>query len=682
MANPTAKNNNSGSTTRGGGTPRGTSKSLPNSTDLETQVQNDACPVKDVVTARRYLDEHSWLLASEQFSREKLANILFAISLEDKSISKDAKSAVRAVAFILLDEFEENFANSLFNKISDKIAVSIDTATKQIETSANFIKSTSDTQAAETLKVTNAATALQTELDKATKVTTTLQTSVTAIDTTIDKLSSLSKFAETIAESSKKMAQSVEELSKTPPKVTLSPPPNPNTQSSYASIAANGTPQSSPSSTFNSNTPDYIQRIKNRLALQSKQLYISFEASDTQAPKDRGGPAAFVLRGKLNELMKELDIKTGQQSTSSGAAIKALQFTERSAMLLEFDTPDSTARFNKYAKEHNLLTRICPTAKIQPRTYRIVMKFVPCDGTFDPSDRSQLRELESDQDLPDDAILAASWIKKPSLRAPNQKTANVKVICSDPVTANKLLTNRVFISNALVSVQKDLQEPIRCNKCQQYGHIRENCPNPERCANCARDHPTPDCNHPNDHHCVSCGTSSTHSSSDRNKCPQFTKHASSLDARLPENSMPYFPVLNQDWTFVLAPKNNNASTASTSNRPKNNSQRSNTSQPQQNNKGKQPQQPRQQQQVQTTLQSAGQFVFPQGFVPPAGFNPAFASWQPTQPMIAPTPHAGSSSLPLPSPQPQWRPVSPFANGFEPVGNWYNNADYSTGHRHP
>ena len=88
------------------------------------------------------------------------------------------------------------------------------------------------------------------------------------------------------------------------------------------------------------------------------------------------------------------------------------------------------------------------------------MKFVPCDGTFTPEDKDQLHTIETDHKLEEGTIILAAWIKKPELCLPNQKTANVKVICSSPVTANELLLGRVFIANSRVIIIKDAQEPI------------------------------------------------------------------------------------------------------------------------------------------------------------------------------------------------------------------------------
>ena len=174
---------------------------------------------------------------------------------------------------------------------------------------------------------------------------------------------------------------------------------------------------------------------------------------------------------------------------------------------------------HSYCKNRNLLIKICTSAKIQPGMYRIMMKFVPYNGTFSPKDDTHLHIVELNHNLKHSSILSASWIKKPKHCTPNQKTANIKVICSSPQTANWLPNERVFIANSRILVVKDIQEPIHCNKCQEYRHIHEQYTNEERCSTCVHLHPTDNCMHPHEHHCISCGNSSNHTSVDKSNCP-------------------------------------------------------------------------------------------------------------------------------------------------------------------
>ena len=157
-----------------------------------------------------------------------------------------------------------------------------------------------------------------------------------------------------------------------------------------------------------------------------------------------------------------LDQETNQVSLAAGQHIKALQFTENDAILLEFESTSSANRFRSYCKDsnNNLLPCICSSAKIQPHLYQLVAKFILCDGSFSLECQDQLHLIEADHNLKHRSIVSASWIKRPELCSPNQKTANVKIICSSPMAANKLLLERVFIANSRVVITKDTHEPI------------------------------------------------------------------------------------------------------------------------------------------------------------------------------------------------------------------------------
>lgn len=200
--------------------------------------------------------------------------------------------------------------------------------------------------------------------------------------------------------------------------------------------------------------------------------------------------------------------------------------------------------------------------------------------------------------------------------------ANVKVTCTTVKATNKFLTERIFIENSQVIITKDLQEPVQCNKCQEYGHIHKNCNNLECCATCAQEHAMMTCKNQAEPHCISCSTSSTHASSDKNKCAIFAKHTNALDSCLPENSMPYFPILNQLWTFILAPKNiNNSSPHNIHSQNSQQQSQHNDNTPQRRNSYQQTSQLTHNTQncIQTTLQNAGQFNFPPGFAPDGGW---------------------------------------------------------------
>ncbi|KNZ76673.1 hypothetical protein J132_09206 [Termitomyces sp. J132] len=141
-----------------------------------------------------------------------------------------------------------------------------------------------------------------------------------------------------------------------------------------------------------------------------------------------------------------------------------------------------------------------------------------------------------------------------------QLLASLKVSCSLAEAANALLREHVYIAGHLIVIHKDIREPIQCNKCHVYGHIRAKCTNTSKCSHCASEsHSSLECPIGATTQCTSCGLGSNHGSALR-KCPIFIKHCHDLDTKYPENSMPYFStgdpstwVLNLKKLSVLAP---------------------------------------------------------------------------------------------------------------------------------
>ena len=203
-------------------------------------------------------------------------------------------------------------------------------------------------------------------------------------------------------------------------------------------------------------------------------------------------------------------------------------------------------------KNDFLLRKLNPKARIRPRTYAVIFRFVPCNGPFDPSSDEHLRNVEIENDLPANSIIAASWCKRPDKRSPNQTTATLKVACSSPDTANQMLTGRIRVDDHLVDVRKDLRIPLRCVKCQEYGHMQDSCIGVAKCVNCSSEsHSADKCDRSPS--CVSCGPSSQHPSSSPS-CPSFIKKCEALDSRFPENTMPYYPS-KDSWTWAASPSN-------------------------------------------------------------------------------------------------------------------------------
>ena len=494
------------------------SRSFSPQADLEAQIIASPSPVSSATDARSWLESKGWILNSEANSGLKLADILFSASLSFK-LPADASSAIRAVAFLLRAHADEllstTVADAIIDKTIDKLNGPLDKLNDTINVTKEFLEATSQKQAAELLS---------------------LQESL-------------------ILHSS-----SVKSLAEVADKATHNNNPRGLPDSAWPQlVGANHVAhrQSSAILPLVQGSERYGPKVAQRVALATKQLMLDY------GPLDEGEepcPKTIKAQRELCQLFNgwidkgnSSDVTDGQPPNGPTRAVRSVSIFDRPSILLEFDTADSKIQFvDMINKNPALLAELNPRTRIRPRTYSVIFCFVPCNGPFDPNADEHLRNIENDNDLPANSIVAASWCKRPDRRSPSQTTATLKVACTNPDIANHLLTGRIRVEDHLVTVRKDIRIPLRCVKCQEYGHTQDACIGVEKCANCASEfHQSANCDRPPA--CVSCGPSSQHPSTS-STCPTFMQKCDALDLRFPENSMPYFPS-TETWTWAAAPAN-------------------------------------------------------------------------------------------------------------------------------
>jgi hypothetical protein len=153
-------------------------------------------------------------------------------------------------------------------------------------------------------------------------------------------------------------------------------------------------------------------------------------------------------------------------------AVCSVSIFDRPLILLEFDSPKSKTFFADLCNDNpHRLQEISPKAQIRPQAYTVIYTSSLAMGTSTPATNAHLQNIKHDNDLSSMSILTASWCKHPDKHAPNQATATLKVACSSPDSANRLLTGRIRVDDHLVDVRKDIRIPVRCVKCQGYRHI-------------------------------------------------------------------------------------------------------------------------------------------------------------------------------------------------------------------
>ena len=193
------------------------------------------------------------------------------------------------------------------------------------------------------------------------------------------------------------------------------------------------------------------------------------------------------------------------------------------------------------------------------RSYNIVVPFVPT-ATF-IEEPETLKSIENENGLPPGSIAVARWIKPAHCRDTGQRVAHALFRLTTPEAANTLIKNGMYINLERLRPTKDKKEPLRCLKCQRWGHMARDCgASRDTCGTCAKNHRTNACPSSKIVHCVSCNTED-HASWSRS-CPEFKRKSQALDENTPENQMPYFPT-DEPWTQVNLPPKPTSQLAST-----------------------------------------------------------------------------------------------------------------------
>src|SRR6266481_3826769 len=195
------------------------------------------------------------------------------------------------------------------------------------------------------------------------------------------------------------------------------------------------------------------------------------------------------------------------------------------------------------------LSLFAPDATVKDQAFPLVVQFVPLH--FKPERDLDLQCLEEENSLPARSIMHARWIKPAHRRAPDQTCGHAIFTLSRPEVANIVLTSSLIICQKHVYAEKCKKEPTRCLKCHRWGHLSYDCMQKfDTCGTCAGRHCTPDCMNGQWPRCVSRWLEG-HASWDR-RCPIFICKCEELNARLTENSMPFFPT-SEAWTHVQQP---------------------------------------------------------------------------------------------------------------------------------
>ena len=155
---------------------RSSQEQTPTSTPLlprseSTAVLTATSPITGPDDARKWIETKGYILSGEQYSKPKLADILFSLAVDAK-IPTEVKNAIVAVAFLIEDLAEEDFAASLSTKIITKIEKAMASISSEADSAKKFLSATTTQQAEATIVLQKAVQDFSSSVDKLTQAST------------------------------------------------------------------------------------------------------------------------------------------------------------------------------------------------------------------------------------------------------------------------------------------------------------------------------------------------------------------------------------------------------------------------------------------------------------------------------------------------------------------------------
>ena len=220
-------------------------------------------------------------------------------------------------------------------------------------------------------------------------------------------------------------------------------------------------------------------------AIKERQVSITVSNDSDLAP-------GKVSQSQLVERVKvalEVISNEGEQEL----LLKAVNQYRSSNIVIEMTNESAAQHLWKDTVKQAFIEKLDPKAVFKDRTYNIVLQFVPI--SFNPSQRANLTDLERENGWKEGSMLTARWIKPPERRANDQQVAHILATLGDVQTANNILRDGFTIDQRKLQAKKNKREPLRCTKCQLYGHFAQDClSKKDTCTKCAGEHRTSDCN--------------------------------------------------------------------------------------------------------------------------------------------------------------------------------------------
>ena len=440
--------------------------------------------VKNAKEAKSHLRTKNWIAPGEKVSIEVLARILFAAVTSEK-IPQAASTTICSVAYLLTENLEDGILFDMADKISMHIKDTLDSLTSDLHVKLDQHVQAVNETAQSQAALTDKLLLAQKNLD----------------DTTQKALTNTKTYSQIVATGA-------------PTGPAPLPPPV-----SFSQV-----------------------RLRNREEIKKRQVLIEFD-NTRERHLDSMNDVTLARKAK-DAITTAWAISPLPKPQEPG--VRAAVLLRGGGLLLELTNSETADWLHKETNRRAFLDNLGSGASIKDRTYQVIVQFIPI--AFNPDDNASIRQYEETNGLEKGSVLKVEWIKPVEDRKQMQRVAMARFYHRDAKSANHILSKGAYILNKKTIPKKPRKEPIRCLKCQQFGHERRHCTAATaRCAKCACAHETEECTAPRrGWECVNCGC--RHPSYDR-YCQSFLDKCAQLNTRCPENSLAFYPT-DEPWSWA------------------------------------------------------------------------------------------------------------------------------------
>ena len=380
------------------------------------------------------------------------------------------------------------------------------------------------------------------------------RTSAEILSRVIDDASTnFQRSAESIIESAEELSAVPIALREYTRDLSPLPPTQPNNPSPYRdAVLSSNHPVPTSSKSRRSPTaqrPSYPLEDHAKANTSTKERQILLDISPELDPNHPTITPAVSKEALAKHIQDAFDATYGLEGPPT--LIKALTKLRNGGTIVEFANPE-VVRWSKNPSARSTLSgKLASNIRIKDRLFSLVLSFVPICVNIENADT--LRNIETVNDLPENSIAKIKWIKDPARRSPTQRVAHAFISLSSPQIANQIIREGLCVNHEKLRAHKDRKEPLRCMKCQRWGHFAKDCKHQtDVCGSCAGPHRESKCNSYATFFCVNC--QSDHHGSASKECPEFIRRCEELDTKHPDNALPYFPTDDPDSQLALPPK--------------------------------------------------------------------------------------------------------------------------------